>query len=987
MQWTCPEVPDHQWMIHVQKRISGRGCPKWWGTPIHTLSAGEPDEMKFARGVRGSCENERVAKKQPSKPIQHPPPTPRTFKQLYATAFRCAAPGCRQPLYRVNSATGETLLNSTVAHIHARSEGWARWKPDMTTKENRSPENLVPLCEPHAREIDATPDHFPATLLREWKKAQLAEFQRCQKGWEITDEQATEVASVTAAIEDAIRAIERVLPFSPRQRSRAEALDLAARRVRSARTERLGALIPGRIEEVMRWMDDDSEPVVQVRAGEFRVLIAVMGSGKTERAWRWFEEGLQQAYDDDALDVPVWLKAFEAEGGLEEAVRAKLGNDPKGRCRVVIDELDRVAPSVARRLLSEARQLVDVWPHLAVLATAQPGDIWSPPEAVDVDPWPAQRGAELLQVALGAELPWRMWAPETEVLLQRPLTVLALVARLASGGSADVSRLQLLQDLPRTIIADRRPAAATPDVWDALARLAILTLEANGPVRVAAFGNQAQVWQLTDTGLVVEHDEQLSFALPVFEQHFGAQAITSGAYDVERAAGRTSFPLWRYAIAFAIATSLEAPRREQLMCRVARSNPAALSWVLNEIEPDGRYHRAGADFRNAPTTGEASRGQSSNTPLDAAVGAGAQLREAFEALLTGFGPLAPFLAAHEGDRLMQWGSALKGGQMIVAEHRELTTPAVVALPEFEKPDDLLLLGWFPSGPFPRPVGDFGRWHWACDRIRTALAAAIYRRNLDVSASSRISKERLWILSCFAMSAGGVRLERAPIPIDELRHYVAQMMEDANNSSSFTSQKGAYTVTSADVIWLDSQLARFKGSDLECPWPPADRPVTRRRWRSQGYSAEAAEQLTAQILAEAVDGYRELVETNFPTFGSALGLYSILPVRIHGTITHPEDGETSFPSRLNFAWIPTSDASRIAATHVELRTETHPFQGPYWHVPSDGRPESPTAYHLPMFEDGPLPVGGPRPSTNLAFEWLARDLYALGWLAEPITFHD
>ena len=96
------------------------------------------------------------------RPIEHRPPTPATIKQLYGTAFRCAEPSCTKPLYRLNNDTGEWILNSRVAHIRARSEGGPRWDPQMSEEDNRSDDNLVPLCEEHAFEIDATPEHFTA---------------------------------------------------------------------------------------------------------------------------------------------------------------------------------------------------------------------------------------------------------------------------------------------------------------------------------------------------------------------------------------------------------------------------------------------------------------------------------------------------------------------------------------------------------------------------------------------------------------------------------------------------------------------------------------------------------------------------------------------------------------------------------------------------------------------------------------------------------
>lgn len=56
-------------------------------------------------------------------PLQHAPPTVSTVKELYATTLACGIPACGEPLYRENPTTGRRVLNSRVAHIHARSEG------------------------------------------------------------------------------------------------------------------------------------------------------------------------------------------------------------------------------------------------------------------------------------------------------------------------------------------------------------------------------------------------------------------------------------------------------------------------------------------------------------------------------------------------------------------------------------------------------------------------------------------------------------------------------------------------------------------------------------------------------------------------------------------------------------------------------------------------------------------------------------------------
>ena len=920
-----------------------------------------------------------------SKPIEHREPTPGTVKQLYGTAFRCAKPGCREPLYRVNSDTGKTLLNSRVAHIHARSEGGPRWNTAMTEEENRCPDNLLLLCIPHASEIDDTPGEFPAPMLRDWKKAQLDGHQRLQRGWDITDEQAAEIARFSFTLEQVVDAITQRLPFSPRQRSRTEALDLADRRVHAARLERLSSVTPERVEHVLRWMKELPDPVVEVPPGHLRVLIAPMGAGKTEQAARWLEEGIQQARDDDAVSIPVWLEAREAKDGLEEAVRNRLGQDPGNLCRVVLNDLDRVDPIDAERLMREAREMVGVWADVSILATAQPGTALDRTLALDVAAWTVERGAQLMRIASETEPPWRRWNAETIELLQRPLTALALATRVASGQGTEVSRLRLLRDLPKMIIQARRPNASSPEVWQALGLLAVRILQARGPVPVAVVGNEAQVWQLTDTRLVVVHEGMLSFALPVFEQHFGAQAITSRAFEIEKAASRASFPSWRYAIAFAIATCPQAPECERLLCRVARANPAALSWVLDEIEPEstGRSASVGAAGSSpaAVSAGDRGAGIAHENP---AIASALWLREAFEALLEGYGPLADSLAHHRVGQLVQWGARLASGYMTLAEHWELATPAVVPLPDFTHLSDLRPGRWRSSRMFVEPSGDYGRWQWSRSKIQETLIDAIERRALATSAGTRITHERLWILASFAVSDAGVQLGPNAIPLDLLRRKVAEMMERVTASVSSTWQRGGYAFTSPDIIWLSEQLAGLEGEELRRPWPLPDQPPVA-RWRWQGYSAELAVSTTAEILTEAVAGYRDLVETNLPAFGSALGLYSILPARIESTISYPRNPD-DHPAGLNFAWVPDPGLDPDGPAPVELRAETGPGSWPYWHEPRGTRPESRTAFHIPKLEDGITPLGSPRPSTNLAYEWLARDLHALGWLKHPIMLH-
>jgi len=106
----------------------------------------------------------------------------------------------------MSDSTGDLILNSTVAHIHARSENGPRWDPQMTESQNRSAANLILLCLEHSREIDDVPEKYPAEDLRAWKVAQFAEYEELQRSWPITDEQASEVLKVSLKAHDLGRA-------------------------------------------------------------------------------------------------------------------------------------------------------------------------------------------------------------------------------------------------------------------------------------------------------------------------------------------------------------------------------------------------------------------------------------------------------------------------------------------------------------------------------------------------------------------------------------------------------------------------------------------------------------------------------------------------------------------------------------------------------------------------------------------------------------
>ena len=918
-------------------------------------------------------------------PIAHPEPTRATVRELYGTALRCGRPGCAQLLYRTSEDTGKRVLNSRVAHIHARRENGPRWNPAMSGEKNQGYDNLILLCEQHAWEIDETPGDFPAELLRQWKQGQVALHEQAARSQvPLSDAEADEAARLSFSPAELASAVIGALPSFLRVRPREEALDLAARRSLARRAERLP--VPReRLDAVLMWMAGQAGPVTEVPDGSVRVLVGPMGAGKSEIASLWWDEGLAIAQDNPETEIPVWFPPRQVIRlrGLEDALVQAIGHDPKRPCRVVIDGLDGVSPSEASQLLYEARQLVETWPQVAVLATSRPGLPLRKGEEVTVGPWSAERGLELVRLIVG-DTGWNWRDPEAMDLLTSPLTALAVAARLLDGHDIRVSRLALLRGLPQAILRQHRPDKATPQLWAEMSRLAGDIISRSAPARAASFGNEALTWQLTDTGLVIENDGMLSFSLPLFEQHFGAQALTSGLVRFEAIADPVMFPRWRYAVAFAVSTS-EPWQADDYMLRMARINPAAVSWILDEIAAgknaaESHPRPAGAPPARRPGTADAAE-------PDPAIARTRLLRDALQALLEGFGSCRSDLVRQIEGQLVQWGAQPFGDQYLaVYEARDrLPLPDIVLVPgdtwENRLPD-----GWSSQTLYRYPADFLGRWTWARDRLERSLADAVQRRRLPLPPGSPLVAERLWALGLRVMQIG--RKPHGPeIALADLREVLDGMLQRVNRTVRSTWRGGGEPVDSDDVRWMHSHLEQLTGKALHCPWPAADQPSPRHRWRWQGYSPELASTVVAGILSDAVHGYQNLVTENFASFGSTLGLYSVLPVRVTGAVQLPQDDVDGMHSGMMYELKPDHGPTGAAVTAVRLSLITDSGPGRYAHdvtAPVD-RKQAP--FYRPVAHNTWLPLGQLRPATNLAYQWLAADLHAVGWLSQAPRFDD
>ena len=101
-----------------------------------------------------------------------------------------------------------------------------------------------------------------------------------------------------------------------------------------------------------------------------------------------------------------------------------------------------------------ARELVQVWPTVNVLATARSGIALPDEEKLTLDPVAGRAGCGPGEAAFGERIPSHLWISETADLLTSPLTALAAADRVKKGQDGALSRARLLAVAYAAIFVD-----------------------------------------------------------------------------------------------------------------------------------------------------------------------------------------------------------------------------------------------------------------------------------------------------------------------------------------------------------------------------------------------------------------------------------------------------------------------------------------------------------------------------------------------------
>ena len=702
------------------------------------------------------------------------------------------------------------------------------------------------------------------------------------------------------------------------------------------------------------------------------VVVGPQGSGKTLAAHRLFQNAIKVAIEDPSKPFPVFLESVDLRGNFREVIASHCNGhvDPLVQpITVFVDGLDERGANEANSLLRQMVTYVVANPKTTVIASVRPlPGLQLNANMIEMPSLDHQKMEVLIQRVSGkglAEILPLLGQISLYRSAKSPLIAVMLGAWLRDDqGTGSVSTYKLVEHLAVTALGDNSNDSVTTDtLLQRLAARAITYGTRVGPSEVTA--KLAEQRLLADSRLVLETENGYDFALPIFREWYAARAILEGAETVEK----MDITSERWAIPLSIvAHSDDQAKARVVMERVASTNPAVAAAVLKEDE-DAWYF--GGSTPSVPST---------------AKGVGEELRRAMGMWSDGLGLL--FRAIGPTD-----------------PEGELATLGVVFTGEY------LHTGWYGGSEPLDPVVDFtgqynpsergagglmskdwpawnGRaipptqlWPWLITKeyLVENLKEALEERSLSYVVPESLP-ELAWDFGVEVIGDPWHR-ETPPSVLAALEHI--RQLGDGRPTPVRTRGKD-YSRDEIEVLGEHlAGLLRDGHQSLQDPWLTADLPRSSSPWKWSLYSDECLLHRTAAVYSAALKIYQGMVEHWFLPFSGRLRMYRLMPVRLEGLLTKWEIGGEA---RTGLSWRPVilpSDQN----SHVDFG-----LGGPGERLPGverhfeeqreafirlrSGDPDTVVLFYSGL---GGLDFASNRPATDLAHEWLTRELEDLGWV--------
>jgi predicted esterase len=718
--------------------------------------------------------------------------------------------------------------------------------------------------------------------------------------------------------------------------------------------------------KVFSSIDYDFQDIEPSKQRPLSLVVGDFGAGKSLVADLIYQKWINEARENEDLNIPIYLKASPDISNLkdyiEKIIHQNQGSKEKG-VSIIIDGLDEVNASIALQILDEARIIVEAWEGSKILLMSRPMPILLElKETIKLPNLKEDKALELVSMIAERDINIGeifSWPEVIKDAIKRPLFAILLGLYLmdenfkSPRSTGDLLTHLIQKSISRMGINDEKTKTL-------LEHLAVLSTDrGNVPVSKHEIGTSEDIALLINTKLVIENNGLLSFALPIFSQWFAAQAILTGVKDItDLTTDLATMEYWKYPLVIFV-SFYNHKQVEEKFNKIVEANPAFAAEIVEE--------------------GLARWGLSDDIVPPPALESGKRIHTAMKSWIVGIGPLAQLIAPLNKDgNILPLGVSVKGGSIVTSWYRgNKVNQDIMQLPNEIHPFNLNSLRDWPEIRSARPgKHSTWAWRWSLEELQEKLSKLLQKRLLPIN-SGPILKEELWEFSLKIMKKGS--LYNGKLPIDPIYKTIIDLSEETNH---VVINNRVY-----NLLALKREISLMKESGVEFitnPWPGPDLEDNKRRWVWSQYSRERLQYTTSVIYFNAIIAYIQIVEELFPNLKNRLLKYSTFPAIFRGSLFFiPKDDDDSGKPVLSWYLDPLpKDQSIQVLIEISERDEKDSL------VESDLknlfdklrtlRPESAGWISAQRCEEV-LDIFHPTPVREIVYDWLWNDLKKISWV--------
>ena len=704
------------------------------------------------------------------------------------------------------------------------------------------------------------------------------------------------------------------------------------------------------------------------------VVVGEQGSGKSLAVERLFQRVAADAAEDSSQPFPIFVRARDLRGPLTRHIEECLQGyaDPYDpRVLLIVDGIDELGPSRATDIFRQVTAYVDANPEAILIATTRPLPGMSfIDQQVRLELLEEEESLCLMHRVLGRPIEARdmhRWPRSIREARRIPLFAVMIGALLRHNPDLSFATSgQVIGQVADQLLIHEED---NPEELDRLLQLlAFQAIESGTRVDPNMITTVRAKQALLQSSRAVEGTtDSLDFALPVFREWHAARALIEGTISIEHL--QSISDRWIPSLSVVLGSGADEIG-ESVLAHIVSSDPGLAGTLLKENTPDPIQF-----YGKIPV-------------VEHSQSAGTQIRQcmdlwkaALDDLYPEIGPVnaenqVSTLAAEKSERYLN--ISWYAGRCALANIVELRDYLPDGRPNVDWP---IIRSWEIEPELNGPSW----WSYFTTQNQLSDSLATVLRNYSLASDSvDYRRELAWNFALEIWERN--ELQQESLGIDRVLEFIRSLKPD----TTVVSSRGRdYRSRDLEIIARHLSAMVMQGeSEIANPWASADLPIVSGSiWNL--YSDERLLERTRAIYSAALRTYISIVERWFLRFSRRLAFYRILPVRLEGRI-RPSSRETSRNRGPALDWY-VRILPEVQQNEVLFELDgglTYMSSGEFFDKDDlyeeeksafeALRPNLPGAFSMTLTRSGLSELVNPYPATELAHNWLRRDLKELGW---------